>query len=270
MKKVFAAGILAAAVLLNISFASAESLGKSTSYNTANLSSGIIALAYDAQTDARLKVLVEKDGKRVSYDLKNDGTVESFPLQMGDGEYKVSILENVVDTKYRYISTEKVNLDLEDDRQVYLASVQNVNWTRDMVAIKKADELVKGLETDKQKIDVIYDYLVSNITYDYAKLKTLQSGYLPNIDNTITTKKGICYDYASLFASMLRSQGIPAKLVKGYATKVTGYHAWNEVYNRETGKWIIIDTTYDAEMKQHKAGYSMEKNAADYDKVYEY
>ena len=43
---------------------------------------------------------------------------------------------------------------------------------------------------------------------------------------------------------MLRSQGIPTKLVKGYSDNVDGYHAWNEVYINE--EWITIDTTLDA------------------------
>lgn len=268
MKKLFVPLITGFAIFLNISAVNAANT--STLYDTAKLDSGIVTVSYNAGTDSKLKVMVEKSGQMVTYNLKSDGTNESFPLQMGDGEYKVSVLENTEGNKYRYISTEKVNLDLTDDKQVYLASVQNINWNTSMAAIIKAAELTKELKTDKQKIDAIYNYLISNVSYDYDKLSKLAYDYLPSIDKTIATGKGICYDYASTFAAMLRSQGIPTKLVKGYSDNVNGYHAWNEVYNSETEKWETIDTTYDSQMKASKAKYSMIKSSNEFTKVYEY
>ncbi len=270
MKKLFTAVIVTLVFLFNMMPAAAAGSDKTASYITDKLSSGIIALAYDAQTDSKLKVMVEKDGQNVTYNLKNDGTTENFPLQLGDGEYKVSILENVVDNQYKYVSTKNIKLDLPDEKQIYLASVQNINWNTNMAAIIKAKELTKGLTTDSQKIKAVYDFLVNNVTYDFDKLSKLNNDYLPNIDNTIRTGKGICYDYASTYAAMLRSLGIPAKLVKGYSTLVDGYHAWNEVYDSENGKWIVTDTTYDAQMKVAKRKYSMEKSAKQYTKVHEY
>jgi hypothetical protein len=72
--------------------------------DTTKLEDGVVILSYKA--DAKLKVIIEKNGEQVTYDLRNDGTAESFPLQMGNGSYKISILENVVDKKYKYISTQ--------------------------------------------------------------------------------------------------------------------------------------------------------------------
>ena len=77
--------------------------------------------------------------------------------------------------------------------------------------------------------------MVKNISYDYDKAKTVQSGYLPKLDTVLAERKGICFDYAALMAGMLRSQGIPCKLVVGYAG--TAYHAWISVWSKETG-WI--------------------------------
>ena len=214
--------------------------------------------------------MIEKDGKQMTYDLRNDGTAETFPLQMGNGTYKISVLENVVDKKYKYISTEVAQLNLDDEKKVFLASIQNINWKDGMNTVKKAVEITNGLETDKEKIEAVYEYVVSNIAYDYSKISTLPSTYAPDIDNIIASGKGICYDYASVIAAMLRSQGIPVKLVKGYSKNVTGYHAWNEVYDSETGEWITLDATYDAEQKAASHAYSMIKETARYTKVYEF
>ena len=85
------------------------------------------------------------------------------------------------------------------------------------------------------KISSIFNYVVSNISYDYEKAKTVQSGYLPNVDEIISSKKGICFDYASLMTALLRSQHIPTKLEVGYSGEA--YHAWISVYLHEVG-WV--------------------------------
>lgn len=267
MKKFFISLLIGLATISNAFTANAA---EAPVFDTAKLSSGIVAVSYSTPSTARLKVMVEKSGQKITYNLRGDGAAESYPLQMGDGEYKVSVLENIEDNKYKYISTRNITLDLSDDKQVYLESVQNINWNGNMAAIKKAVELTKGLNTDSSKIDAIYRYIVGNIKYDYDKLTALPSDYNPVIDNTISGGKGICYDYAALFAAMLRSQGIPAKLVKGYTPNAVGYHAWNEIYDSKTGKWITADTTYDAQLKALNRKYKMTKDQADYSKVYEY
>lgn len=75
------------------------------------------------------------------------------------------------------------------------------------------------------------------------------TAYVPNPDSALAAGKGICYDYASLFAAMCRSQSIPARLVIGYADPNI-YHAWNEVYTEETG-WIT------PELFLKKKGYNI-------------
>ena len=54
------------------------------------------------------------------------------------------------------------------------------------------------------------------------------------------TGKGICFDYASLAASMLRSQGIPTKIIFGYVAPDNLYHAWNMFYTEEKG-WTKVE-----------------------------
>ena len=267
MRKLLVSICIGLAVIMNATFAAAAT---APVFDTTGLNAGVVAIAYDSDSDKKLKVMIEKSGKSMTYDLNSDGQTESFPLQMGDGQYRISVLENTTGIKYKYVSTKEVDLDITDGKKVYLASVQNIRWNRDMETIKTASKLTEGLSTDSEKIKAIYDYVVSNISYDYDKLAKLNTTYVPDIDSTIASGKGICYDYSSVFAAMLRSQGIPAKLVKGYSPNVEGYHSWNEVYNTDTEKWMIIDTTYDSQMRAAKVKYSMEKSQAQYTKNYEY
>ena len=82
--------------------------------------------------------------------------------------------------------------------------------------------------------------MVGNFTYDLERAKSVQSGYLPDVDAVLAEKKGICFDYASVMTAMLRSQNIPCTLTKGYAG--SSYHAWNKV--NVSGNWYQIDMTY--------------------------
>jgi transglutaminase-like putative cysteine protease len=128
-----------------------------------------------------------------------------------------------------------------------------------MECVKYAQKIMEGKKSDADKIKAIYSFMIQNIKYDWDVYNKLPNTYLPNIENTYKTKKGICYDYSSLTASLLRSLGYPTRLVKGYTKLVEGYHAWNEIYMNN--KWVIVDTTVDSSMKdpvfsKDKAQYS--------------
>jgi hypothetical protein len=270
LRKLIFSFLLASVIIFNtIGVSAADSLSNPT-IDTQQLSSGIVKVSYNSASDKKIKVAIEKSGKKLYYNLNNDGISENFPLQLGNGDYKVTVFENISGTKYKSVSSENVSLNLSNSNLLYLNSIQNINWNYNMSAIKKAAELTKGLKTDKEKINAIYGYIVSSVKYDYKKMSTISSTYVPDIDSTYKSGKGICYDFSSIFASMLRSVKIPAKLVMGYSVNVKGYHSWNEVYDSQAGKWLVIDPTYDSQMKAAKVKYSMVKTSSNYSKVYEY
>ena len=102
----------------------------------------------------------------------------------------------------------------------------------------------KDAKTDMDKVTAIYNYIAGHYTYDTKPANDITSGkvskYIPDTAATLNSNKGICYDLASLFAAMCRSQDIPCTLTKGYAG--SSYHAWNKV--NVSGNWYQIDMTY--------------------------
>ena len=89
------------------------------------------------------------------------------------------------------------------------------------------------------KIENAYaPYLIATTDVQFTSGKV--SKYIPDTAATLNSNKGICYDLASLFAAMCRSQNIPCTLTKGYAG--SSYHAWNKV--NVSGNWYQIDMTY--------------------------
>ncbi|MCQ4924468.1 transglutaminase-like domain-containing protein [Tissierella carlieri] len=216
--------------------------------------------------DKSMRIMVEKESEKYYYSLNK--TVEIIPLQLGKGTYTIKILQNTSGDKYKVVQKQDINVTNNNLSEVYLASTQPVYWDDKEKVIELAQSLTKGKNTDMEKIESIYKYIVNNIKYDYNKIKGLSNDYVPEIDKVLDDKSGICYDYAALFAGMLRSLGIPTKLVKGYKSDLKEYHAWNQVLL--DGNWVVIDTTYDAALKKDNVKISMIKDAIEYNNVREY
>ncbi len=227
---------------------------------TVDKTQGVVRVSYPVTATTSIKVMVAMGSQSYTYDLLK--SKEAFPLQFGDGSYKISLYQKVQGTQFRLLDQTTVVVDLPDDFVPFLGSSQVLNWAPDMVSIGKAKTITASAKTDAEKVQLVYGYITAKIKYDYAKISKLKSTYVPNIEDTYATNLGICYDYSALFGSMLRSVGVPTKLIKGYKNDITEYHAWNQVYLNK--KWVYIDTTYDAAFKAAGAKTSMAKTDTEY------
>jgi transglutaminase-like putative cysteine protease len=230
-----------------------------------NAENSTVSINLEANNYSELKVLVIKGEEKYTYNLFSQK--DELPLQMGNGKYTVGVYQHVEGKKYKAVTIKSFELNTESNN-VYLASSQNVKWDSDSATTDLADQLTKNLETDKEKVEAIYNYIVTNIDYDNSKARSVTNRYNPNGDVTLEEGKGICYDYASLTAAMLRSIGIPTKLVKGNSKATRFYHAWNEVLIDDS--WVIVDTTTDAAYISNGINVFYIKNTDDYEaeKVY--
>ena len=196
-------------------------------------------VAVSATSDKRLKFQVRKDDWTYNYDLASDGTPSIFPLQCGNGHYTFRIMENVTEKKYVQIGGAERDVTLIDEFQPFLRPSDYVDYSPDSACVKKAAELASGCSTRLEVVGAVYNYVIRNVRYDTRKAKNVTSGYLPYPDETMSTGRGICFDYASLTAAMLRSQGVPTKVIFGYVSPDDLYHAWNMFYTEESG-WVTV------------------------------
>ena len=204
---------------------------------------GYISVKYTGTVPIIKLRITGPDEEVYTYDLKTND-YEVFPLTGGNGQYTVAVYENIEGTQYAVAMSELIDVQVEDDLTPYLYPNQYVNFTKDSAAVKYASELVYSANSDIEAVELIYDYIVNNITYDKAFAESKPTNYVPDIDNTLNTQKGICLDYAALMCSMLRSQGIPTRLEIGYAADA--YHAWISVHIEDKG-WVngIVEFTGD-------------------------
>lgn len=199
-----------------------------------NISDGYVMVQYGAANSKRMKVQVTGPSTTYTYDLPASAW-NTFPLSDGNGSYKVTVLQNTQGSKYAALASVSFKVELKDEFAPFIRPNQYVDYSNAVNSVKKAAELTAGIDDPLEKVAKIYDFVVTTLTYDTKKASTVKSGYLPVLDSVLAAKTGICFDYASLMAGMLRSQGVPCKLVVGYAGKA--YHAWINVWTEETG-WI--------------------------------
>ncbi|MDR0570649.1 MAG: transglutaminase-like domain-containing protein [Clostridiales Family XIII bacterium] len=213
--------------------------------DASNLAEGYLLVKYTGGKSVTIKVqITKKDGVTYTYNLNNAGVQEIYPLTEGDGEYTVNVLENVSGTKYALAYGHTLRLALRNGMLPFLYPNQYVDYGEAHATAAQATALTAGAKSDFDKLDAIYHYIVTNLSYDYDLAKNVATNYLPKPDSVLQAKKGICFDYAALACAMLRSQGIPSKLVIGYAG--TAYHAWINVFVETVG-WIDKAIYFDGE-----------------------
>lgn len=218
------------------------------------LDRGVASVRYTGQTQGRVKVqLTKSEGETYNFDLNSDGDWETYPLTQGDGTYTLTVLEQVEGATYLPAFTQALALALVDPLAPFREPNQFVNYTDASQAAALAKELTAQAETDLAKISLLFDYVVDNLAYDDAKAETVEPGYLPNVDETLESGTGICFDYAALLCALLRNADVPCKLAVGDSGGV--YHAWVEVWCGTSGEltgpipikagaWTILDPTF--------------------------
>lgn len=231
--------------------------------DASNTNHGYVMIKCDNGSDARKKVIVQgPSGVKYTYNLNKKSVYETFILSDGDGKYTVGVFQNVEGTKYSTLFSKQLDVKLVDQFEPFLSPNQYVDYTADCQTVKLAEQLTAGKTDELQKVQAVYLYVVKNLTYDKQKAQTVQSGYLPVVDQVLAQKKGICFDYAAVMTAMLRSQNIPTKLVTGYTG--SAYHAWISTYTEETGwvegiiffdgvSWKLMDPTFASSGKSSDA-----------------
>lgn len=205
------------------------------SIDTSNTSQGYVMVKYNG-TNEKVKLQITcPDQSCYTYLISDRGAYDTFPLTAGNGSYALQVLENVAGDTYTVSLAQSINVNIEDEFLPFLYPNQYVNFHTDSKAVSKGSDLAKDTHSDLDVVQNIYNYVIKNISYDTEKAQNVSYGYVPDIDDTLSSKKGICFDYAALMASMLRSQNIPTKLEVGYSGDA--YHAWISTYIDDKG-WV--------------------------------
>lgn len=123
--------------------------------------------------------------------------------------------------------------------------------SNDPSIMAKARQCVEGKTDDYSKARAIFEFVNKYMTYDES------DGYKnKGALAALTTGRGVCEDYATLFAALCRASGIPARVAEGYKlsdnfdefkdgqwkdVSLKG-HNWAEFYLAGFG-WVPVEPT---------------------------
>lgn len=128
----------------------------------------------------------------------------------------------------------------------------------------KAKELTKGLVSDREKANAIFQYVRDYISYSFY------SNSLKGAKKAFSTKSANCCDKANLVVAMCRAVGVYARYSHAQGCKFssglyTG-HVWAQVYDRNTQTWYTADAT----SSRNSLGYIVNWNVKSYYKSKNY
>lgn len=252
--------------------------------DASNTAEGYIMVKYTGKASAAKVQMTCQGQETYTYNLRADGQYEVYPLSSGNGTYQVMVYAQVVGSQYAVSLSKSIPVQLRSPVQPFLYPNQYVNFNDSAASVLKANELAKGTSDKLSVVSQVYNFVINNISYDDAKAKLAKEGklgwYIPNVDDTLAVRQGICFDYAALMAAMLRSQQIPTKVEVGYITGGT-YHAWVSVYLPEEGwingviyfdgkNWRLMDPTLAAGNKGNEKALKFITDANNYKAIYVY
>jgi hypothetical protein len=157
--------------------------------DASNTAQGYVMIKYTG-SNPKIKVQIKKTGSTTyTYTLNARSAYEVFPLTDGDGAYSVKVYENKSGTTYTTAMSKSIDVVLADEFLPFLYPNQYVNFNKDSDVVALAEELCADSETDLDSVKTIFNYVVSNFTYDKQKARTVTSGYLPEVDQVLEDKK---------------------------------------------------------------------------------
>lgn len=223
-----------------------------------------------------LKKLVFKFASPTSFETKSSKQdIKNYNLTYNPKPDSVEVLEDNFGNKFtvvtwnnlktdalvvgKFQSDLKINLkeiasaalfplkDIPEKEKRFLAwtsLTQDVNQIREL-----AQKLTKGAKTEQDAVHMVLNWVVDNVRYTTNP---------PQYDAvyTLENKKGNCQNFSHISIALLRSVGIPARIVGGITLKKAwkiplkngsliqdigqGGHAWLEVFFPDLG-WISYD-----------------------------
>src|SRR6056297_3088670 len=122
MRKILALIITLVAVAMMTMGVSAQGID-----SIENLDNGTVVVRYENESGKAIKLMVEKSGERFFYDLDED--YESIlPLQSGDGTYRICVLEQKADNRYRIALSKRIEYATKASNECFTNRSDLIDW----------------------------------------------------------------------------------------------------------------------------------------------
>ncbi len=155
-----------------------------------------------------------------------------------------------------YINPKQKGVQTLSKDQLSIWTKSDKFWEKDNPSIRLVlNEIFKDKQpkTTREKVKLIYQYVVVNLNYDSGRLSNLERmGAVTALSNP---QNAVCMEFTDLFVALTRAEGIPARELDGYAysqnkklrplsLNANLLHAWPEYFDEDRG-WVMVDPTWE-------------------------
>lgn len=260
LTKVFAMTILFMMTLVGTVFASGDEYLVTKemiyeSYNKKTVNSGFVEILVgninfsQYQTDKNIiitptpdEIITDQYGNMYAY-------FDVSGLLAGQ-KFKVTIKRDCKTDTYTEIIPARTDSVLNAETTPFLVPTEKIECD-DPELISKAKEITDGIFTDYKKAQAIFEYVNVNMSYDESSTYA-NKGAL----SALESMRGVCEEFATLFAALCRAVEVPTRLIEGYkiapAENQSGdvipneftlsNHLWAEIYLQDFG-WVPVEPT---------------------------
>ena len=149
----------------------------------------------------------------------------------------------------------------EKERMLYKAFTRadEIIPASDKEVLELLPKIIFQVKNPYRQAELVYDYFTAN----YKILPKARGAESDPLD-LIKRKRGDAYDFAVVYAALLRAAGVPCRVLSGIlidADKQTRNHWWNEFYLEGFG-WVPVDTALGAGMEFKP--FQSERNSGKY------
>lgn len=134
---------------------------------------------------------------------------------------------------------------VDSNNELYVEEQTRID-SKDSKMISKAKEITEGLSSDYKRALAIYEYLITEMKYDtsstYANKGSLSA---------LESQKGVCEEYATLYAALCRAIDIPCRVVEGYQYKKELEKESDTVFDTTIGEYLLTEPVYKYEVTNH-------------------
>ncbi|HPM74497.1 MAG TPA: leucine-rich repeat protein [Saccharofermentans sp.] len=121
--------------------------------------------------------------------------------------------------------------------------------------IARAQEITTGCNSDYEKVFAIYQYILTEVAYDYAQTEDYYYVYQDDVLTLLRREIAICEGMGNMFTALCRAVGVPACVSFGIGGSFSDFldpnmitdespnHAWAAVCL--DGSWYSVDPTWD-------------------------
>ncbi len=156
--------------------------------------------------------------------------------------------------KLKILATGKAYLSLLPTKQA-LSQSELSTYVQPTQYWQAQNPQIKTLASSLRTPRAIYNYVVSHLHYDFARISDTQDrlgamGVLEHPD------QAVCLEFTDLFIALARAAGIPARELDGYgytqntitrplSLQKEVLHAWPEYYDTQKQTWVMVDPTWE-------------------------